>query len=110
MGDFYASPFGAAYSAYMERPRLCSLISRLGWGGDTKPYYASMAAAAEVPDGGTKVDCPCGAGPALRAVPATDISYVGVDLSPSMIRRAPRRAAPRGPSHSRFVEADATQL
>jgi SAM-dependent methyltransferase len=27
--DFYASPFGAIYSAYMERPRLATPISRL---------------------------------------------------------------------------------
>jgi ubiquinone/menaquinone biosynthesis C-methylase UbiE len=108
--DLYASPFGAAYSAYMERPRLSRAIGRLVWGGDTKPYYERMAAAAEVPDGGTIVDCPCGAGPALRAIPATGISYVGVDLSPSMIRRARERAASRGLSNASFVEADAAEL
>jgi ubiquinone/menaquinone biosynthesis C-methylase UbiE len=109
--DFYASPFGAAYSAYMERPRLSSAISRLVWGGDTKPYYESMAAAAEVGDGGTIVDCPCGAGPALRAIPTIGaVDYVGVDLSPSMIRRARERAAARGLSSARFVEANATDL
>lgn len=32
--DFYASWFGAFYSAYMERPRLARRISRLVWGGD----------------------------------------------------------------------------
>lgn len=109
--DFYASFFGAGYSAYMERPRLSSVISRLVWGGDTKPYYASMAAAAEVPDGGTIVDCPCGAGPALRAIPTTGaVDYIGVDLSPSMIRRARERATARGLSNTRFVEANATDL
>ena len=41
--DFYASPLGAAYSAYMERPRLSRRIGRLLWGGDTRPYYESMA-------------------------------------------------------------------
>jgi len=34
--DYYASPFGAAYSAYMERPWLSTKISRLLWGGDTR--------------------------------------------------------------------------
>jgi len=109
--DFYASLFGAGYSAYMERPRLSRVISRLVWGGDTKPYYASMAAAAEVPDGGTIVDCPCGAGPALRAIPTTGaVGYIGVDLSPAMIRRARERAAARGLSNTRFIEANATDL
>jgi hypothetical protein len=50
--DFYASPFGAIYSGYMERPRLSRLIGRAVWGGDSKPYYESMGAIAEVPEGG----------------------------------------------------------
>lgn len=105
--DFYASPIGAAYSAYMERPRLSTRISRRFWGGDTRPYYASMEAAGELSAGGTIVDCPCGAGPALRAVPA-NVRYIGVDLSPSMLRRARRRAAARGLENVEFVEAEAT--
>lgn len=109
--DFYDSPFGAIYSAYMERPQISSRISRLVWGGDTKPYYASMAAAAEVPSGGTIVDCPCGAGPALRAIPVDrDVRYVGVDLSPAMLRRARERAVARGLTNAEFVEADATAI
>jgi ubiquinone/menaquinone biosynthesis C-methylase UbiE len=109
--DFYASPFGAIYSAYMERPRLSSRISRLVWGGDTKPYYESMAAVGEVPAGSTVVDCPCGAGPALRAVPTDgSIRYVGADLSPSMLRRVRKRAAARGLTKAEFIEADAAEL
>jgi ubiquinone/menaquinone biosynthesis C-methylase UbiE len=109
--DFYDSPWGATYSAYMERPRINSRISRLVWGGDTKPYYESMAAAAEVPNGGTIVDCPCGAGPALRAIPADrDVRYVGVDLSPAMLRRARARAIAGGLNDAEFVEADASAI
>lgn len=107
--DFYASPFGVSYSAYMERPWLSSRISRVLWGGDTRPYYASMAAAGEVPFGGTIVDCPCGAGPAMRAIPP-GVSYVGVDLSTSMLRRARERAARHGLSKAEFVEADAAAI
>jgi ubiquinone/menaquinone biosynthesis C-methylase UbiE len=108
--DFYASPFGAIYSAYMERPRLSSRISRLVWGGDTEPYYASMAAAAAVPAGGTIVDCPCGAGPALRAIPSHgSTQYIGVDLSPAMLRRARKRAADCG-LEGDFIQTDATEI
>ncbi|HEX6689209.1 MAG TPA: methyltransferase domain-containing protein [Solirubrobacterales bacterium] len=110
-GDFYDSPWGAAYSTYMERPRLSSRISRLVWGGDIKPYYESMATAGEVPDGGKIIDCPCGAGPALRAIPAERaVRYLGVDLSPSMLRRARKRAAARELTNAEFVEADATAI
>lgn len=109
--DFYASPFGVAYSAYMERPRLSRLIGRVVWGGDSKPYYDSMGAVAEVADGGTIVDCPCGAGPALRALrPDAEVRYLAADLSPSMLRRARKRAASRGLGSVEFVEADATDL
>lgn len=109
--DFYASPFGVAYSAYMERPRLSRLISRIAWGGDSKRYYESMNAIAEVPKGGTVVDCPCGAGPALRAArPGSAVRYVAADLSPSMIRRARRRAQARGLASVEFIETDATEI
>lgn len=109
--DFYASPFGVAYSTYMERPRLSRLISRVVWGGDSKPYYDSMGAVAEVADGGTIVDCPCGAGPALRALrPDAGVRYLAADLSPSMLRRARKRAASRGLDSVEFIEADAAEL
>jgi SAM-dependent methyltransferase len=109
--DFYASPFGVAYSAYMERPWLSRPLARAVWGGDTKPYYESMAAVAEVPDGGTIVDCPCGAGPALRTLrPDAKVRYVAADLSPSMLRRARKRARTRGLEDVELLEADATDL
>jgi ubiquinone/menaquinone biosynthesis C-methylase UbiE len=109
--DFYASPFGAGYSAYMERPWLGRRIGRLVWGGDTGTYYESMDAAAEVAAGGTIVDCPCGAGPALRAVRSgADVRYVAADLSPAMLRCARKRARARGLTGIEFLEADATDL
>lgn len=109
--DFYASPFGATYSAYMERPRLSRLIGRTVWGGDSKRYYESMGAVGALADGATVIDCPCGAGPALRALPAdASVRYVAADRSPAMLRRARKRAKARGLSGIEFVEADATDL
>lgn len=109
--DFYASPFGVAYSTYMERPRLSRLISRIVWGGDSKSYYDSMGAVAKVPDGGMIVDCPCGAGPALRALrPDAEVRYIAADLSPSMLRRARKRAASRGLDNVEFIETEAADL
>jgi SAM-dependent methyltransferase len=109
--DFYATPFGIVYSTYMERPRLGRLIGRVVWGGDSEPYYDSMGAVAKVADDGTIVDCPCGAGPALRALrPDAEVRYVAADLSPSMLRRARKRAASRGLGSVEFIEADAADL
>jgi SAM-dependent methyltransferase len=110
-GDFYASPFGVIYSAYMERPRLGRLIARAIWGGDPKRYYDSMGAVIEVPAGETIVDCPCGAGPVLPVLdPEAPISYVAVDLSPSMLRRARKKALARSLGQIQFIEADATDI
>ncbi|MGH2974146.1 MAG: class I SAM-dependent methyltransferase [Solirubrobacterales bacterium] len=109
--DFYASPFGVVYSTYMERPHLSRVISRVVWGGDSRPYYDSMSAVGEVGDGGTIVDCPCGAGPALRALRReAKVRYVAADLSPSMLRRGRKRAASRGLDNVEFIEADAADL
>jgi ubiquinone/menaquinone biosynthesis C-methylase UbiE len=95
--DFYDSLFGRSYSAYMERPWLNRWIARVLWGGDTRPYYESMAAVAEVPPGDTIVDCPCGAGPAFRALePTSTVRYIGAHFSPAMVARARKRAAERG--------------
>jgi ubiquinone/menaquinone biosynthesis C-methylase UbiE len=95
----------------MERPGLSRLISRVVWGGDSKSYYDSMGAVAEIPDGGTIIDCPCGAGPALRALrPNSEVRYLVADLSPSMLRRARKRAASRGLDRVEFIEADAGNL
>jgi ubiquinone/menaquinone biosynthesis C-methylase UbiE len=109
--DYYASAFGAVYSTYMERQRLSCFISRMVWGGDSSRYYASMGAVADVRPGGTVVDCPCGAGPAMRAVPADgSVRYVGADLSPAMLRRARGRARTRGLANVEIVEAEATEI
>jgi SAM-dependent methyltransferase len=110
-GDFYASPFGVVYSTYMERPWLARAISRVVWGGDLRPYYEAMGAGGEVRAGGVVVDCPCGAGPALRAVPRDrGLRYVAADLSPSMLRRAGKRADRREVEGVELVEASATSL
>jgi SAM-dependent methyltransferase len=109
--DYYASPLGAVYSAYMERPWLGRSIARLFWGGDSRRYYESIEAIGELPAGATVVDCPVGAGPALRALPAGGrVRYVGADLSPAMLRRARRRAARRELSEVELIEADAASL
>lgn len=109
--DFYASPLGAAYSAYMERPHFSRVLGRVFWGGDTKAYYESMAAIGETTEGGTIVDCPCGAGPAFRALdPGREVRYVAADLSPAMLRRARKQAARRGLRGIEIVESKAEEL
>jgi ubiquinone/menaquinone biosynthesis C-methylase UbiE len=86
-------------------------VARTVWGGDVRPYYDSMRAVGEVPEGGTVVDCPCGAGPAMRALGAgRSVRYVGVDLSPAMLARAERRAARRGLGQVELIRASSDEL
>jgi SAM-dependent methyltransferase len=109
--DLYASPLGAAYSAYMERPWLSRRLGRLFWGGDSTPYYESMGAIGEVASAATILDCPCGAGVAFRAIPpGRPGRYLAADLSPAMLRRARRRAERRGLGGIEFAHADAVNL
>ncbi|MGN6558256.1 MAG: class I SAM-dependent methyltransferase [Solirubrobacterales bacterium] len=110
-GDFYASAFGVAYSAYQERPWLSRLIARTVWGGDVRPYYESMSSITAAAPGSTIVDCPCGAGVAFRVLqPDKEVRYVSVDLSPSMLRRARKRIAARGLRRIELLRADATEI
>lgn len=109
--DYYDSPFGVVYSFYMQRPRLGRLIAKAVWGGDARRYYESMAAIRDAPEGGTIVDCPCGAGAALRELtPDRAVRYVGVDLSPAMLRRAHNRVRKRGLTQVELIRGDATAI
>jgi len=95
----------------MERPWLSRLIARIVWGADVNPYYESMAAIGEVPVGGTIVDCPCGAGPAFRALsPEQGVRYLAIDLSPAMLRRAERDARERTLSQVELIHGSATAI
>jgi SAM-dependent methyltransferase len=106
-----AGPFGAAYDAYIDREWLAYPIGRLIWGIDSRLLYASFGAIAEVPDGGTIVDAPCGGGVAFRALsPTQDVRYLAGDLSEDMLRRARRRAATLGLSQVETVAADICAL
>lgn len=109
--DFYDSLFGKVYGAYMDHPRLGRAIARIVWGSDSRRYYRSMNAIGEVPAGGTIVDCPCGAGPALRALsPGAQVRYVAADLSPSMLRRIRKKVRRHGIVGVELVGADAAAL
>src|SRR5665811_592966 len=89
-----AGPFGAVYDFYIERPWLARLVLRAMWGVDPRPFYRSLSRVAELPDGATVLDVPCGGGVALRGLrPGQGVRWVAVDIEPAMLDRARRRAA-----------------
>jgi ubiquinone/menaquinone biosynthesis C-methylase UbiE len=106
-----AGPFGALYDFYIERPWLMGWIGRLVWGIDASVLYASMEPIAQVLDGQTILDVPCGGGVAFRALaPDRDVRYLAVDLSAKMLDRAERRAATRSLTQVELLAADMTAL
>jgi ubiquinone/menaquinone biosynthesis C-methylase UbiE len=107
----FEGPFGAVYASYIKHERVTRLISRAVWGSDARPFYASMAAIGEVPDGGVVVDAPCGSGVAFRGLrPDQRVRYLGFDLSPRMLERARRHADHLGLAQIELAEADAEAL
>ena len=103
--------FGRAYSYWMERPWLARLVGLALWGGDPKPYYDSMRAIGELPEGAVVADAPCGAGAAFVALsPRQRLRYLALDLSPLMLERARQRARAFGLDQIELVEWDAERI
>ena len=103
--------FGRAYSYWMERPWLARLVGLALWGGYPKPYYDSMRAIGELPEGAVVADAPCGAGAAFVALsPRQRLRYLALDLSPLMLERARQRARAFGLDQIELVEGDAERI
>jgi SAM-dependent methyltransferase len=106
-----AGPFGAVYDFYIERPLFARLILGAMWGVDPRPFYRSLTALGELPDGATVLDVPCGGGVALRGLrPNQDVRWIGVDLEPAMLDRARRRAARHPGADIQLIEGDMYRL
>jgi SAM-dependent methyltransferase len=106
-----AGPFGAVYDYYIERPRLARLVLWLMWGVDPRPFYRSLVAVGEMPDGATILDVPCGGGVALRGLHSGQrVSWIGVDVELAMLRRARRRAARFPAVQTHLIKGDMTAL
>jgi ubiquinone/menaquinone biosynthesis C-methylase UbiE len=106
-----AGPFGALYDFYVERPWLMKVVSRTLWGIDASVLYDSMELLAEIGDGNTVLDVPCGGGVAFRALlSGRDVRYVAIDIDERMLARARARALRRGLPRVEFVAGDMLAL
>lgn len=109
--SLFGSPFAALYSFYMEHEVVSRGVARAVWGGDIRPFYASMDEISRVPDGGTVADVPCGAGTAFRGLRREqEVNYLAIDLSAAMLERARKLAPERGLDQITFLEGDAEAL
>src|SRR5205823_2073809 len=86
-------------------------LARLLWGTEGRPLYAAVDAIEKLPPGAAVLDVPCGGGWAFRALrPERGLRYVGVDVSPGMLRRARARADRRRLGQIELVEADIERM
>jgi ubiquinone/menaquinone biosynthesis C-methylase UbiE len=85
--------------------------ARSVWGVDPQPFYRSLSQLAELPDGSTVLDVPCGGGVALRGLRHDQrVRWFGVDIEPAMLARARRRAAHHPNAEVRLIEGDMYRL
>ena len=99
------------YDFYVERPWLMQVVGRTLWGIDVSVLYDSIGLLAEIANGETVLDVPCGGGVALRALPPEhDGQYIAVDIDERMLARARARALRRGLSRVEFVAGDMLAL
>lgn len=101
----------ALYDAAVEREWLFRPFARLIWGTDWRLLHEPLRAIEELPPGSAVLDVPCGGGWAFRALrPERRLRYVGVDLSPGMLRRARSRAERRRLGQVELVEASVDRM
>lgn len=100
-----------AYDAAVERPRVARLFGAVMWGTDTRLLYDAIHSLADIPDGASVLDIPCGGGLAFRGLrPDHRLTYIAADVSPHMLKRAKARAAADGVTDIAFTEADILNL
>lgn len=109
--DDYAGLKGRFYRGYIRRPAVGRLVGAALWGSDFRPLYRSLESLASLPERTTVLDAACGAGLALEWLdPRRRHSYVGIDLSPSMLARARAVASERGFDHVDLRLGDITAI
>ncbi len=108
--DPYAGSLGRFYVLYIERPRLARAIGALTWGTSFREMYRSLAELRSLPRSITVLDACCGGGLVLRWLDPLIYRYVGIDSSPSMLKRARRTARRRGFANAELQLADAEDI
>ena len=110
--DTYGTPFGWAYDVGVNNRPLARLTATLEWGTDVDRMYALMEGALGLGADQVALDVPVGGGTSYgEGAPDLKGLLVGVDLSPSMLRRAARRRARhRLKRHVLLARGDATAL
>jgi SAM-dependent methyltransferase len=109
--DWFATPYGVVYDTAIKERWLARLGGRLGWGADIGRVFEMMDEGVKCKRGEVILDVPVGGAPPLRsAAGRLRGTYVGIDVSPEMLRRAVRERTAEGLTNVIFARADAMRL
>lgn len=109
--DWFATPYGLLYDSAIKERWLARLAGRLGWGTNIDQMYRMMDAGVKTSPGEVVLDVPVGGAPPLRAAPGRlRGTYIGVDLSFEMLRRADVERQAEGLTNVVLVRGDITHL
>lgn len=109
--DWFATPYGLVYDRAIKERWLARLGGRLGWGADVGRIFDMMDEGVKCEPGEVVLDVPVGGAPPLRAAPGRlRGTYIGVDLSPEMLRRAVRERCDQNLENVVLARGDAMRL
>jgi SAM-dependent methyltransferase len=109
--DWFATPYGVLYDRAIKERWLARLGGRLGWGADIGKVFEMMDEGVKCRPGEVVLDVPVGGAPPLRSASGRlEGTYIGIDLSPGMLRRAVQERTAEGLDNVLLARADALRL
>ena len=109
--DVFSTPYGIVYDTGIKERPLARVAGRLGWGADPTPIFDLMDEGIRCEPGQVILDVPVGGAPVLRSAPGRMRgTYIGIDISPPMLRRAAAEVSDAGIPGLLLARADATHL
>ena len=109
--DWFATPYGLLYDTAIKERWLARLGARAGWGTDINRMYRLMDEGVKAARGQVVLDVPVGGAPPLRAAPGRlRGTYIGIDLSLEMLRRADAERRAEGLENVVLARGDITHL
>jgi SAM-dependent methyltransferase len=109
--DWFATPYGVVYDTAIKERWLARVAGRLGWGADIGRMFELMDEGVKCEPGQVVLDVPVGGAPPLRSAAGRMLgTYVGIDISTEMLRRAAHERAAEALKNVLLARADAMRL
>ncbi len=109
--DWFSTPYGLLYDTGIKERWLARVGGRFGFGTDVDRMYELMDDGVKCAPGEVILDVPVGGAPTLRSAAGRMLgTYVGVDLSASMLQRARAEREAEGLEGVVLARGDATRL